>query len=539
MAFYSWVTSSRVRHFPLTPPRPPRPLRIEAALNERFSFQVAVHLPGKEPLPVRVEVSGPERWEVRVRRVGYVPVRHRNTPAEEGPLDADGAGFIPGFVPDPLFDEDTVLLANQETHAFWITVRPALDARPGGYQIGITVSSEAGDQAQHAVDVRLHDLLVRERTSFPVTNWFYVDSLIDWYKTDLFDDQLWKILAGYILDIVEHGQDTLYVPVFTPPLDGVKRPTQLLRVRRTAPDEYEFDWQDVRCYVRLANRSGITYYEWCHFFTQWGAEHPLRVYEGQGREEKLLWDPDISATSPTYRAFLAQFLPELRRFLIEEQIGERSFFHVSDEPHGEKHLESYRRARDLLRELAPWMKVMDALSDLVFAQQGLTDTPIPSIQSALDFVREGIPSWVYYAVGPSGPYLNRLLDTPLAKIGMHGFVYYRWPFLGNLHWGYNYWYHEQTRDLIDPYTVQDSCYWDKGWVYGDSFLVYPGPAGPVDSVRWEVIAEALQDYALLQTLGVDRDDELLQPIKSFADFPKTEAWRLETRARLFARKSDQ
>jgi hypothetical protein len=51
-----------------------------------------------------------------------------------------------------------------------------------------------------------------------------------------------------------------------------------------------------------------------------------------------------------------------------------------------------------------------------------------------------------------------------------------------------------------------------------------------------VIAEALQDYALLQTLGVDRDDELLRPIMSFTDFPKTEAWRLETRAQLFARK---
>ena len=536
MTFYSWITSSRVRHFPLTPPQPSQPLLIEAAVNEQFSFQVAVHMEGKEPLPVRVEVSAPARWDIRVRRVGYVPVRHRNTPVAEGPLDADGAGLIPGFVPDPLFDEDTVLLTNEETHAFWITVRPALDARPRGYHIGVTVSGEGGDHVEHVVDVRLYDVLIKERTDFPVTNWFYVDSLIDWYKTDLFDDRLWEILARYIRDVVEHGQDTLYVPVFTPPLDGVKRPAQLLRVRRTGPDVYEFDWQDVRRYVRLANKLGIGYYEWCHFFTQWGAEHPLRIYEGQGRDEKLLWEPGIPATSPTYRAFLLQFLPELRRFLIEEQIAERSFFHVSDEPHGEKHLENYRNARGLLQELAPWMKVMDALSDLVFAQQGLTDMPIPAIQTALDFVREDIPCWVYYAVGPRGKYLSRLLDTPLAKIGMHGFLYYRWPFLGNLHWGYNYWYHAQTRNLIDPYTVQDSCYWEKGWVYGDSFLVYPGPDGPVDSIRWEVIAEALQDYALLQTLGVDRESELLQPIKSFSDFPKTEAWHLEARARLFGGK---
>jgi len=536
MALYSWIASSRVRHFPLTPPKVAQPLSIEAALNERFSFQVAVHTESGEPLPVRVEVLAPDHWEARVRRVGYVPVRHRNTPVVEGPLDADGAGLIPGYVPDPLFEEDTVLLADHETHAFWITVQPGPDARPGLHRLPVRVSAEGGYQEEHVVTVRLHDLVINRRAGFPVTNWFYVDSLIDWYKTDLFDDRLWQILSRYIRDVVEHGQDTLYVPVFTPPLDGVKRPTQLLRVRRPAPDVYEFDWQDVRRYIRLAARHGITYYEWCHLFTQWGAEHPLRVYEGQGREEKLLWDPGLPSASPTFRTFLAQFLPELRRFLTEEQILERSFFHLSDEPHGEQHLKNYRQARAVLRELAPWMKVMDALSDPTFAQQGLTDMPIASIQTALDFVRKGIPCWVYYAVGPRGKYLNRLLDTPLAKIGMHGFLYYRWPFLGNLHWGYNYWYHELTRNLIDPYTVQDSCYWEKGWVYGDSFLVYPGPDGPVDSLRWEVIAEALQDYALLQTLGVDRDDELLRPIMSFTDFPKTEAWRLETRAQLFARK---
>jgi hypothetical protein len=54
----------------------------------------------------------------------------------------------------------------------------------------------------------------------------------------------------------------------------------------------------------------------------------------------------------------------------------------------------------------------------------------------------------------------------------------------------------------------------------------------VDSVRWEVIAEGLQDYALLQTLDVDRNCKLLQPIKSFEEFPKMEAWRLDARARL-------
>jgi hypothetical protein len=46
----------------------------------------------------------------------------------------------------------------------------------------------------------------------------------------------------------------------------------------------------------------------------------------------------------------------------------------------------------------------------------------------------------------------------------------------------------------------------------------------MDSIRWEVFAEALQDYAILQSAGVKPDDALLADIKSYAKFPKDEDW---------------
>ena len=127
------------------------------------------------------------------------------------------------------------------------------------------------------------------------------------------------------------------------------------------------------------------------------------------------------------------------------------------------------------------------------------------------------------------------MDTPLAKIGMHGFLLYRWPFGGFLHWGCNYWYRQGSREMIDPFSVQDGHGWPN-WAYGDTFVVYPGPDGPVDSVRWEVFGESLQTYALLQTLGVDREDGILGSIRSFEDFPKSENWIHDTRRKLFTRR---
>ncbi|MDT8390335.1 MAG: DUF4091 domain-containing protein [Lentisphaeria bacterium] len=490
-----------------------------------------------DPITVKAAVDAPKGLNVRVRRVGYVPVPHHNTSVLEDPLEMDGLGHIPGYVPDPLFNEDEITLPSHETHAFWFTVTPKQTATPGTYPISVNITPETGSSRNRIVgrarqviaEATLYPVKLKPRKNFPITNWFYVDSLIDWYKTAQFDERFWELLPAYMKNMADHGQDTILVPVFTPPLDGVKTPSQLLKVSRGKTGRYAFDWSDVKRYIDLAKACGFKRFEWSHFFTQWGVEHAIRIYEDQGRTEKLLWAPDTGATSDVYRQFLGQFLPELHGFLNKEKLLTKSCFHVSDEPHGEKDLANYVAARALLRELAPWMKVMDAMSDFVYSDK--TDMPIPSIKTFAQFLAAGVSSWCYYCCGPRKEWLNRLMDTPLPKIAMHGFLFYRWPAMGFLHWGCNYWYKSQTRQLIDPFMVSDGCKWPN-WAYGDTFQVYPGPDGPIDSIRWEVFAESLQDYSLLQTLGVDRNDPRLAPLKSFKDFPKKARWRNQLKRQL-------
>jgi hypothetical protein len=187
-----------------------------------------------------------------------------------------------------------------------------------------------------------------------------------------------------------------------------------------------------------------------------------------------------------------------------------------------------------MRKLAPWMKVMDALSQIGFAKEGLVDVPIPTIETAPEFVKAGYPAWCYFCCGPRGAYLNRLMDTPLIKIGMSGMLFYRLRAKGFLHWGYNYWYRSQTRQMIDPYTEQAGDAWP-GWAYGDTFVVYPGKDGPIDSIRWEVFAESLEDFALLQAAGVSPDDPLLAEIHDYARFPKKAEWLLACRKEVLDR----
>jgi hypothetical protein len=522
-----WLQNSLTRVFPGTATNGSKGISIAAARNQRVSFQACVRNRGDIAISVRADVLAPEGLGVLVRRVGYVPVPHFNTETEEAELD--GAGHIPGLVPDPLFPESETRLGPCETQSFWISVDVPAGTAPGTYQLEVELKGGPALEEERSAIGSLHasldvaEWVAHPREGFPVTHWFYADALCDWYKVEPFDEGFWKIVQPYMADMVSHGNNCIYVPIFTPPTDGVKRPTQLLGVSATPDGAYTFSFDNVKRWVDTAKRYGARYFEWTHLFSQWGIEHAIRVYRDNADPTSLLWPEDTGATSDTYRNFLAQFLPAFHRFLEDEGLIDISFFHLSDEPHGDEHLKNYRKARALLKELAPWMKVMDALSDICYGKEGLTDIPVPSIRTAHEYTEAGIPSWAYFCCGPRGPYLNRLVDTPLAKIGMSGWLFYTLGAQGFLHWGYNYWYRRQSLQLIDPFTELAAGVWPE-WPYGDTFVVYPGPDGPIDSIRWEVFAQSLQDYALLEQLGIPPESGLLSQIKGYADFPKSAEW---------------
>jgi len=514
------------RVYPSSQPLSDNAYSIHAARNERVSLQACIrNTAADQMVSADLSASGPDGLGVQIRRVGYVPIKHLNTDTPRSELD--GVDKIPGLVPDPLFQESTVSAGPLETNSFWVNVSIPADVEPGEKEIRLTFKIGEEVAAELSAKVIVSSIVVQPRTGFPVTHWFHADALCDWYKLEPWEDRFWEIVGTYIEDLISHGNNCVYVPIFTPPTDGVKRPTQLLKVSTPTEGKYSFDFSYVRKWVRLALDCGAEYFEWTHLFSQWGVKNAIRIYRSNQDRESLLWPADTAATSDVYRNFLAQFLPAFHEFLLTEGIFEQSFFHLSDEPHGEQ-IVDYRAARAVLAELAPWMKVMDALSDVAYAVEGLTDIPIPSIGAARDFKAAGVSAWAYFCCGPRGAYLNRLIDTPLAKIRMSGWLFYRLRARGFLHWGYNYWYKSQTQQMIDPFSESAGGVWP-GWPHGDAFVVYPGADGPVDSIRWEMFGESLRDYALLQTVGIDPDDALLSELNDYNDFPKTEDWITETR----------
>ncbi len=541
-----WLETSLRRVYPTSPPGEAVSRNMLAARGERLSLQACFRNLETNSAIVRCDASAPEGWGVRVRRVGFVPMQHLDTFTPKDELE--GIGFIPGLCPDPLHDDIRAHVGPESNGVFWISLSVPEGTTPGVHEVRVTLTLEnrygytdftrpEPTVMEMPVRVDVRPLVLKPRRDFPVTNWISADSIWEWYRIKPCGEEFWKLAEAYLRDQVSHGVDVVYTPLLNIRHEILERPAQLLKVKRTEPDRYEFDFEDVRRWVRIAREAGASFLEWPHLFTPapTSARHPQRVFE---RDDEaigpMLWAPEIPATGDVYRAFLSQFLPAFRAFLEEEAVLDRSLFHGADEPDGDVQMADHRKARAMLAELAPWMKVMDAMSDPRFATERLSDMPVPSIATAPAFTAADCPAWAYFCCGPRDRYLQRLLDTPLSKIRMAGWLFYKLGAKGFLHWGYNYWFVFCTSQIGDPFADAAVGAWP-GMPYGDAFVVYPGPDGPLDSIRWEVFAESLQDYALLQSAGVRPDDPLLAPIHDYADFPKSADWLAKARREILVR----
>lgn len=526
-----WMESSLKRIFPKSPPGNTTSRTLHAARNQKVSFQVGIRNSALHSATANLSTTEPEGLSVQIRRVGYVPMRHL-TPGTR-PEELDGTDYLPGLVPDPLFPEQQLVAGPLESQAFWITVDVATTATPGTYDIPFNVLF-VHDKLSTTVTARVHvhEFTIAKRKNFPVTHWWRPSSIYGHYKMKPWNDEWFAMTEKYIRDMVEHGSNVVLVNTLEFRREVFKQPNQMLTIRKEG-DRYTFDYSVVRRFVQMAKQAGMEYFEWPHLWIYWGVKNPMVVYKESG---ELYFPLDSDGFAPEYIEFLRQYLASLHAFLTEEGILEKSFFHLSDEPDTGEHYERYRKARGILKEIAPWMKVMDALSHIDYGKNGVTDIPVPLIVTAKSFKEAGIRHWAYYCCAPTGDYLNRFMDTPLAKVRMSGMLFYRLGAEGFLHWGYNYWDKIEKDQLLDVYCQGDAGAWPM-IPYGDPFVVYPGPDGPVSSTRWEIFAESLQDYAMLQTAGISPDDPLLREIEDYHRFPKSESWILETVQKVLKQKT--
>ena len=526
--------------------------RGTALWAETFAFQVAYR---SEALvySLKVEVSSELAPWTTVRSVGLAP--------SELPTFAHSDDYVlrktPGLYPDPLYplSNNGMRVYPGQWRTLWVTVDlPSKEAwaAAGGSSEGVrsfTLDIQfKGDEGAELGSQRfVLDVLPAELPQQKLihTEWMHYDCLATYYNIDIFGEKHWELIERYARNAVRHGMNMLLTPLFTPPLDtavGGERPTvQLVDVELTAEGEYRFGFDRLVRWVEMCDRVGIRYLEFSHLFTQWGARHAPKIVataaEGGEQRQKRIFGWETEATGEPYRRFLSRFLPALDGFIRAHNLEHRCYFHISDEPNLTQ-LEDYRSAGAILKEHLGAYPFIEALSDYGFYEQGLVPVPIPANDHIDAFLDNGVSElWTYYCCGQSVDVSNRFFNMPSARNRILGYQLYKYGIKGFLHWGYNFWNTQNSREAIDPYRVTDA---GGAFPSGDAFAVYPGTDGPLDSIRWEVFREALQDLRaceLLESLsGRERVLELLdkglpEPL-TFRHYPREASWLLTKRAEI-------
>ncbi len=512
------LVSSQFKLLPSTPDAEidARALTCATALtNEPFSFQVLYRA---EPsvafrqIGLRVEADDAS-LPLGVWRVDFVPVASARNDYHEKGYESDEPGLFPDLlmerpaapelvrVDSRWYEKDTANLLNASGSGWqpvWVTVNPdSTDVKPGVYTLTVTMSSLTSGADLGSVVFTLEVIpAALPAFDYRYTNWFHCDALCDYYRVEPFTKEFYDLFRLYVKNMVRHRQNTLLVPAFTPALDtpvgGARRNVQLVDITKDA-DGWHFGFDRLWEYLRIADECGISFFEHCHLFSQWGAVHAPNIYDVNGA--KLFgWDTD--AAGDEYAGFIRAYLTAFLAFAKEKGIDRRMVFHISDEP-TKQNLPTYSKAVAVVGHLLDDYMVADAMSDYELYEAGAVQTPIVGIAHADDFVGRCPRYWVYYTCGTYYKNCtNRLISNTAARERVLGVQMYRYNAIGFLHWGYNYYYDTLTSGWYDPkanpcgYKLYPGC----------SYLAYPLHDGAAPSVREKLMAEAFDDCRALKLL---------------------------------------
>lgn len=479
--------------------------------GERFSYQIAY----KEDVRwCEYKVHAKSDLDVSIRDERLVPV---TAPFVRNTKDPGFISRSPGLYPDPLFENEGKIYPKEWFQGLWITVEEC--TAPGKHEIKIIFEGETPED----IIVKTFTLEVLEinlpEQELIYTNWFHSDCIASYYNVPTLGEAHWSLIKSFVKTAVRNGMNMILTPIFTPPLDteiGGERPTvQLVKITEEN-GIYSFDFSLLEKWIDLCLSCGIKYFEMAHLFTQWGAKcTPKIIVNGSKR---FGWH--VSAASPEYKDFLSQFLPELTDFLKSKGVDGITYFHISDEP-TEEHLETYLEAKKHAVRYLEGFKVTDALSNVKFYDCGAVELPVPSTNHITSFLERNIDErWSYYCVSQQELVSNRFIAMPGCRNRSIGYQLFKYNMKGFLQWGYNFYNTAFSKRSLNPFFETDA---GGAFPSGDSFVVYPGNNGAIESLRMVIFHEAIQDLSAFKLLerkiGHEKSVEFIETTLSHsADF---------------------
>jgi hypothetical protein len=463
------------------PANPPAGITIHAARGEYESAQVCLRTTAavRQVQVVASDLQGKAGTipaaAVTWNPVGYVPLAKNtsDTPAAELCCKA------PVEVPDPLLPPAPVDVEAGRTQPLWITVHVPREAAAGGYTGKLTVRWEGGE-AEVPLALTVWPFAIPETQHLSFTNWISPEALAKYYKVAVYSDAFFGILGRYARACAEHHQNILWIGL------GVVGITQ------QADGTFAYDWGTFDRWVEVVSANGCGRSIEIQQLGGWkdgNWDNSEIVLHGYG--VKL---PSGETKTLPAEEVLPKLLPALEAHLQARGWMGKTLIHIADEP-AVHHVASYAKVSDWVHSLAPHLRRIDAIEAPDFT--GHLEVWVPKLNHLYNWLPHyekardgGAEIWFYTCCHPMGAFPNRFLDFPLIKTRILQWYNWRFGLSGYLHWGLNFWDDDPLHSTGNPQLPP-----------GDSWIVYPGPDGPLSSIRWEALRDGFEDYEYLWLLA--------------------------------------
>ena len=264
-----------------------------------------------------LKIDSPISEYINIFKIEHVPV---HTPCYLNSRDENYLRTTPGLYPDlllPMGDNEKIVVGSNY-ESLYVKINTDGKVAAGEYPIEISFIDSDGKVWESALfTLDIIDAALPEQELIN-TRWLHCDCLCEYYKTESFDEKHWEIIENYIKTAVNRGNNMMLTPIFTPPVDtavgGERKTVQLVRVS-IDNGEYSFDFTLLDRWVELCNRLGVKYFEFSHFFTQWGVAHAPKIMATVDGVYKKIFGWETDACGKEYKKFLETFIPQLLAFM--------------------------------------------------------------------------------------------------------------------------------------------------------------------------------------------------------------------------------
>jgi len=485
-------------------------ITICAARNETEAVQIVVRPKvGLADFTIRsTALSGSADARISAENVEVLKVRYVSITR---PTDKSS---VAGLWPDPLLTlRGPINLEPNKNQPFWVRVKVPRDI-PAGIYTGKIVFAAKDFSTEAALQAEIYDFDLPDRMTCTTAFGFSPHEVFRYQK--LSDQQQRReVLEKYWASFSAHHIS----PYDLAPLDEIKV-TWPKATESTAPEQLKptFDWTA----WDNAMQRALDYYHFNSFMLHipglGGGSFHSRV------EPELL---GFKENTPHYKAAFTAYCQQAQEHLRQKGWLDEAYVYWFDEP----------ETRDYQFVMNGFAKLKSAAPDI---NRMLTEQVEPNLiggpniwcpvspnykhEPAEERRRQGEKFWWYICCGPKEPYCTLFIDHPGTELRVWLWQTWQRKIDGILVWQTNYWTssaaYPKPEEPQNPY--EDPMSWVSGystpeskkepWGNGDGRFIYPPEAaadakppapvleGPVESIRWEMLRDGIEDYEYLVIL---------------------------------------